>query len=124
MAMANGATILHGEFTPESDVASYTIDPGREVSMIFVQCKSGELISGVRNTAYIGCTIFNGQLYGYGLTSNLTGTNWGGNPYWSKISGTTSGIIDKNGTAFTFKPQIFSSSAKFYSSRTYEWFAI
>lgn len=120
--MAKGVELLHGEFTPSEDVSSYTIDPGRDVNFILVQCKSAELISGVRNLAYIIAFIDNGQMQGYSTCSNATGSAWGGGTYWSRSSAATP--IVKNGTSFTFTPGVYANGAKFYASRSYEWYAI
>ena len=122
MGMAQGATLMHGEFTPTEDVSSYTIDPGKNVNFILVQCKSAELISGVRNFAYFIAFVDNGQVQGYSVCSNATGSTWGGGTYWSRSSSATP--IVKNGTSFTFTPSVYASGAKFYASRSYEWYAI
>lgn len=121
--MAKGVELLHGEFTPSDDVSSYTIDPGRDVSFILVQCKSAVIISGVRNTAYIIAFVDNGQIQGYGSCSNAVGSSWGGSSYWSSTNASNTPIV-KNGTSYTFTPSTFASGAKFYASRSYEWYAM
>lgn len=122
--MASGATLMHGEFTPTEDIASYSINPGKEVSFIYVQCTSGVLISGVRNTAYLGAIVHNGELVNFGITSNAAGTNWTGGMFWSKSTSQSNNPITKSGTTFTFSPNAFASGSKFYASRTYEWYAV
>lgn len=124
MRMAQGATMLYGEFTPSENLSEYTIDPGRDVNFIYIQCKSGELISGVRNIAYIGAVLHDGVINAIGMASNATGNSWGNSVYWTKSSTGQVSPITKDGTSFIFKPATFANDAKFYASRTYEWFAM
>lgn len=120
--MASGLSVLHGEFTPSEDVQTYTIDPGRNVTCFIVQVKSTELISGVRNFQNLVYFDYEGTPIYYATASNSAGSTWGSTNLWY-LSNTGVTPISKSGTTFVIDATKVANGAKFYSSRTYEWFA-
>ncbi len=124
MEMAQGATLMHGEFTPTADTTTYVISVGKSVTFIVVQLKQAELQEGKRNIAMIGALFHDGGKDVFALAGNATGTQYASNSTWNKFNPTINSAVTENNGVYTFDASVVANSGKFYSNVTYEWFAI
>lgn len=124
MQMAQGATLLHGEFTPTEDLSSYSINVGKTVDFIVVQLKEAVLQSGKRNVVIIGALFHDGGKDVFAVAGNATGTQYGTNSIWNKFNSGVSTAVTENNGIYTFDAGVIVSSGMFYANVTYEWYAI
>ena len=124
MGMAQGATLMQGEFTPTADTITYDINVGKSISYIVVQLKEAELQAGRRNVAMIGALFHDGGKDVFALAGNATGTQYSSNSIWNKFNANVESAVTENSGVYTFNASIIVNAGVFFSGVTYEWFAI